>query len=159
MTDELARRLRELDIEHAADLEGYVPFGPTLHERYRESHLLLHVSFTEGLPQVLLEAFAAGLPVVATDVGGIRRAVGEAAPLIPPWDAGAAVRALRRAAESQPLREGLIRAGHGFADPPQPLSPFLHSETEMGAAAQGDLECGNALTDDSSGSRHGRLLR
>jgi glycosyltransferase involved in cell wall biosynthesis len=43
---------------------------------YRSSHFLLHTSWTEGLPKVLIEAFAAVLPVVATDVGGIREAVG-----------------------------------------------------------------------------------
>ena len=66
---------------------GYVPFGEALSALYRASHALLHVSWTEGLPQVLLEAFAAGLPVVATDVGGIGEAVGDAALLVAPGDA------------------------------------------------------------------------
>ena len=72
----LEDRLRELGVADRAELRGYVPYGPKLLDLYRQSHVLLHVSWTEGVPQVLVEAFAAGLPVVATDVGGVATAVG-----------------------------------------------------------------------------------
>ena len=48
------------------DLRGYLPLDGGLLDLYRGADALLHVSWTEGVPQVLLEAFAAGLPVVAT---------------------------------------------------------------------------------------------
>jgi len=111
----LEDRLRELGIAERAELLGYVPFGPRLHALYRDSHALLHVSWTEGLPQVLVEAFAAGLPVVATDVGGVARAVGGAVRLVPAGDAGAAAAELQAIAADQGLREELIRAGHDYA--------------------------------------------
>lgn len=38
--------------------------------------LCVHSSLSEGLPNAVLEAMAAGLPVVATDIPGIREAVG-----------------------------------------------------------------------------------
>ena len=60
------------------------------------------MSWTEGLPQVLFEAFAAGTPVVATAVGGVPEAVGDAALLIPPGDAGR--RRQRAGAASRPTR-------------------------------------------------------
>ena len=111
----LEDRLRELGIAERAELLGYVPFGPRLLALYRDSHALLHVSWTEGLPQVLVEAFAAGLPVVATDVGGVAKAVGEAVRLVPPGDAGAAAAELQAVAADSGLREKLVRAGHDYA--------------------------------------------
>ena len=58
------------DEEHA-ELLGYVSLDGGLRDLYRDSHVFLHVSWTEGVPQVLFESFAAGLPVVATAVGGV----------------------------------------------------------------------------------------
>ena len=80
----LQERVRELGVESAVDLRGYLPHDGGLADAYREAHALAHVTWTEGLPQVLFEAFAARLPVAATDVGGIREAVGDAALLAPP---------------------------------------------------------------------------
>jgi glycosyltransferase involved in cell wall biosynthesis len=111
----LEDRLRELGIAGRAELCGYVPYGPQLLGMYQDSHALLHVSWTEGLPQVLVEAFAAGLPVVATDVGGVAAAVGSAVRLVPPGDAGAAASELQAIATDRSLREGLVRAGHDYA--------------------------------------------
>ncbi len=79
-----------------------------------ESHFLLHISQTEGFPQVLLEAFAAGLPVVATDVGGIGDAVGDAALLVPPQDAEAPVNSLNRISADDAARQRSIEAGFAF---------------------------------------------
>jgi glycosyltransferase involved in cell wall biosynthesis len=107
----LADRLNELQVADRADLLGYVPMGAELVELYRDSHALLHVSWTEGFPQVLIEAFAYGLPVVATAVGGVARGVGDGALLIPPGDPQAAADALQRVAADPDLRERLITAG------------------------------------------------
>jgi glycosyltransferase involved in cell wall biosynthesis len=107
----LRERVAELGVADRCDLLGYVPFGEPLTRQYHDSDLLLHVSWTEGLPQILFEAFAAGLPVVATDVGGIRAAVGEATLLIPPGDAEAAAAALRKLAADDELRTTLAARG------------------------------------------------
>jgi hypothetical protein len=94
-------------------LAGEVPNGPKLWELYRSSHAFLHVSLTEGLPQVLIEAHAAGVPVVATDVGGVRAALGDGARglLVPPRDAAAAAAAIGRLADEPELRQRLVLAG------------------------------------------------
>jgi glycosyltransferase involved in cell wall biosynthesis len=115
LREQLAQRLAELGVARDADLRGYVPHDDGLVEAYRDSDVLLHVSWTEGLPQILFEAFAAGLPVVATDVGGIRAAVGDATELIPPGDADAAVRALKRLQGDPEQRERRMRAGLALA--------------------------------------------
>lgn len=106
---ELSARLRELGVDGRAELLGHVDLDPGLHELYRTSHAFLHVSWTEGLPQVLFEAFAAGLPVVATDVGGVAAAAGDAALLVPPGDPDAAAQALLRLAADPRLRERLAQ--------------------------------------------------
>jgi glycosyltransferase involved in cell wall biosynthesis len=111
LEDELRAQLERLGVSGRADLKGYVRFDRELPALYRESHALLHVSWTEGVPQVLFEAFAAGLPVVATAVGGVAEAAGDAALLIPPGDPEAAAAALRRVATEPELRDRLARAG------------------------------------------------
>ena len=109
----LERRADQLGVADSVELRGYVAQGSDLRELYRSSHAFLHVSRTEGLPQVLAEAAAAGLPIVATDVGGVAGAVGDGARglLVPPDDAGAAADALERLRLDAGLRETLIERG------------------------------------------------
>ncbi len=110
----LEARLAELGLGDRAQLLGYVPFGERLAELYRTSHVLLHVSWTEGMPQVLLEGFAAATPVVATDVGGVGGAVAGAALLVPPGDAAAAAEAVRSVVDDPGLRERLREVAHRY---------------------------------------------
>lgn len=111
LAGELRERLARLGVAERAELLGFVSLDEQLPELYRSSHLLLHCSWTEGMPQVLIEAFAARLPIVATAVGGVAQAAEGAALLIPPGDAGAAAEALRRLAEDERLRAELTEAG------------------------------------------------
>jgi glycosyltransferase involved in cell wall biosynthesis len=111
MEDELRGRLRQLGVEDRAELLGYLPIHGGLMDRYRSVNAFLHVSWTEGMPQVLLEAFAAGTPVVATAVGGVPEAAGDAALLIPPGDPDAAAAALARIAAEPELRRELVTKG------------------------------------------------
>jgi glycosyltransferase involved in cell wall biosynthesis len=68
-------------------------------------------SDNEGTPVSLIEAAAAGLPAVATDVGGVREVVGEeTGALVPPGDAGALAGALLALAGDPRRRQSLGRA-------------------------------------------------
>jgi len=111
LKEDLDTRLRELGVRQHADLVGYIPVEAGLLELYRSSHLLLHCSWTEGVPQVLYEAFAQRLPIVATDVGGVRAAADGAAVLVAAGDAEASTRALETLADDPCLRDRLVEAG------------------------------------------------
>lgn len=67
----LAGDIRYLgEVDHAADL-------------FRAATVALHLSRSEGCPNAILEAMAAGCPVVASDLPGCRFALGEGAHLVP----------------------------------------------------------------------------
>lgn len=107
----LEARLRAHGVAKHAALLGYVPVDDGLRDVYRTSHALLHVSWTEGVPQVLLEAWGLGVPVVATAVGGVPEVARGAALLVPPGDCAAAVAALKRIAGESEVRERIVSEG------------------------------------------------
>lgn len=107
----LEQRLEELGVADRATLHGHVPNDGGLLDLYRNSHVFMHVSLTEGVPAVLLEAFATRLPVVATAVGGVPDLVGDCGLLIPPRNADAAVDALQRLISDPELRDELVGRG------------------------------------------------
>lgn len=85
LRDELAIRIKRHGLERRFILAGFrndvAGFLPHL-------DLVVLPSYTEGLPVVLLEAFAAGVPAVATAVGGTPEVIddGENGYLVPPND-------------------------------------------------------------------------
>ncbi len=77
---------------------------------YAEADLLVLASRAETYGMVVTEALARGLPVVASDVGGVREALGDGGVLVPPGDAGALADALREWLTSASYRESLRSA-------------------------------------------------
>jgi glycosyltransferase involved in cell wall biosynthesis len=75
-----------------------------------QSGLLVLPSLAEGFGLVLIEAMAAGVPVVATDVAGIRDVVRneETGLLARPADATSLAATIRRVVEDEELRSRLI---------------------------------------------------
>jgi glycosyltransferase involved in cell wall biosynthesis len=82
---ELERRISELGLAGRLVMPG---FRTDLDSLIGAADVVVLPSFTEGLPNVALEASAAGVPVVATAVGGTPEAVldGESGFLVPPGD-------------------------------------------------------------------------
>jgi glycosyltransferase involved in cell wall biosynthesis len=111
MRDQLTDRFTELGMADHVALRGHVPLREGLLELYRQSHVFLHVSWTEGFPMVLIEAFASGVPAVATAVGGVPHEVGDAAILIEPGDPVAAADAVSRVVADPELRAALVSEG------------------------------------------------
>jgi glycosyltransferase involved in cell wall biosynthesis len=81
---------------------------------HREHHVTMLLSVREGLPKCLVEAAAAGRPIVATDVPGCREVVrqGREGLLVPPGDIDATAQALVKLAGDQSLRERLGAAAN-----------------------------------------------
>jgi len=111
LAEDFRERIHRLGIADHVEMVGYMPLHGGLLDMYRDAHVFLHVSWTEGVPQVLFEAFGTGLPVVATAVGGVAETVEDDALLVPPGDAQSAVDALRRIASDGSLRKRLIVGG------------------------------------------------
>ena len=108
----------------AAGLERRVAIGgrrtrAELAEQLRAAHVLVAPSVPtsegkrEGIPVVLMEAMASGIPVVASAISGIPELVedGVSGLLVPPRDPRAVADALRRLLDDAPLRRQLGAAG------------------------------------------------
>lgn len=85
-----------------------------MRDYYRQLDLFVLPSVsTEGLPLVVLEASAMGVPVIATDLAGAPEVIddGENGLLVPICDAQALAQAMRRMATDDALRDRLAQAG------------------------------------------------
>ena len=93
----LRARAAALDLADAVTFAGSVPQRDTP-AFYRAADVFALSSDFDNSPNAVLEAMACGLPVVATDVGGVRDFVPERAGgvLVPPGDAPGLARALER---------------------------------------------------------------
>lgn len=73
--DQVEQSLEQLGVRDRARLIGHVDHAAPL---FRAFDLLVLSSRTEGTPIVLLEAMAAGIPIVATAVGGVTDMISQA---------------------------------------------------------------------------------
>jgi type III pantothenate kinase len=103
---------RDLGLEGRIQLHGHVSPREVCSHLQR-ADALLHMSVSEGLPTVVVEAMASGVPPVATDAGGTREAVRDGVDgfLIPIRDSACAARALRALWGDPDLRARMGRAG------------------------------------------------
>ncbi|MEO8076967.1 MAG: glycosyltransferase [Acidobacteriota bacterium] len=106
----LERQVKEHHLEKHVLLTGFRPDVLSLHKAF---DIFVMSSITEGLGTSLLDAMAAGKPVVATAVGGIPEVVvdGETGFLVPPRDHAAMAGAIERLLTDEPLRRRMGEAG------------------------------------------------
>lgn len=73
LLDEVKYTVKRLNMEKNVNVLGFVPPNGTLKKLYRGCDIFVQPSdfYGEGFPRVILEAWASGLPVVATKLGGV----------------------------------------------------------------------------------------
>jgi glycosyltransferase involved in cell wall biosynthesis len=106
--EEYRRRAADLGLAARTHLPGWVD-AATARDLLARAHVLVLPSHAEGSPMAVIEAFAHGVPVVATPVGGIPELVTDGVDglLVPPGDPDALAAALIRLLTDEPLRAGL----------------------------------------------------
>jgi len=107
---QLEELVQSLGLSSRVNFLGYRRDVP---ERIAEVQMFLLISKWEGFPRSILEAMRAGLPVVATDVGGVKESVvdGTTGFVIPPGDKDRLRDCLCKLITSYELRVSMGRAG------------------------------------------------
>ncbi len=93
--EKISAKIREYRLEKNFRLLGFVPDANLPHYYNAADLFVLPSKSGEGMPLVLLEAMACGLPVVATNVGGVPEIINrDCGKIVPPNDAANLAEAL-----------------------------------------------------------------
>lgn len=114
--DGVRQRAQELGIESHIELLGWVTQEAKT-DALRHATIYVLPSYHEGLPMSVLEAMAAGLPVVSTPIGGIPEAVehGVEGLLVEPGSVPELAHSLRQLLDDRGLRERMGQAAYDKA--------------------------------------------
>lgn len=114
LKEELLSELRELELVDAVSLVGYIEnVAPLL----ASSDVFVLSSNYEGLPISALEAMASGLPIISTDVGGMRDLISGNGILVPKEDCHALSGAMVRLAQDHELRLAMGQCSERLVQP------------------------------------------
>ncbi len=69
--ENLSKLVQRYNLQDQVHFKGYIPAGELLWECYIQADIFILPSLSEAQGKVLIEAMAAGLPIIATRVGGI----------------------------------------------------------------------------------------
>lgn len=126
----VASELRRRNLSSKVELLGARRDVPDL---LASSDVFVLSSRSEGLPMSILEAMAARLPVVATDVGGVAEAVsdGQTGLLVPAGDPYAMAEALERLLRDSELRQRFGANGRKRAEKRFDVTRFRSAHVEL----------------------------
>jgi len=118
-------RLKELQLENVCELLGTV-VGERKVQLLSDADLFVLPSHNEGLPIAILEALAAGLPIVSTPVGGIPGAIhdGYNGFLVSPGDVNSLTEKIAILAKDVNLREIMGKRSREIAEHEYDVIPY-----------------------------------
>ncbi|WP_120716546.1 glycosyltransferase family 4 protein [Tsuneonella amylolytica] len=110
--DDVEMAIREAGLPDAIRLLGAMPEARTL-ETIAGADIMVLPSFMEGLPVVVMEAMAIGVPVIASRVAGIPELIEDEVTglTVTPTDDSALASAIERLAADEDLRRKIVAAG------------------------------------------------
>jgi glycosyltransferase involved in cell wall biosynthesis len=116
-TAELKNQVRRRGLDRKVQFMGEVPQAE-LASLMRRACMFVLPTYSEGLPRVVLEAMAIGLPVVSSPIGGIPEIVkdGETGFLVPPGDEAMLAERLRWILRHSEEASEMGRRAHAFAE-------------------------------------------
>jgi len=109
---EIKQRVREMGLESQVTFTGYQS-PEKVGEYLAKTDVFVLPSFAEGVPVVLMEAMAAGVPVVATRVAGVTELVDHETSglVVPPGDCKSLSEAIDRLLDDGAMRQRMAEAG------------------------------------------------
>lgn len=130
MRPRVEQRVRDLGLERHVTLTGVVTDVAPLYSAF---DLYVQASNSEALPNVLLEASAAALPIVATAAGGSGEVVhdGQTGLLVPIEDLDALTAAMGRAIEDADLRRRLGAAARQLVEREYGMERFIREYADL----------------------------
>jgi glycosyltransferase involved in cell wall biosynthesis len=136
--ESLTRLVRDRGLDDAIRLPGVVG-QEEIRDYYRQADIFVLPSFAEGVPGVLMEAMAMGLPVVTTRIAGIQELVedGYSGFVVPPGRVDVLVDAVQRLASNPELRREMGERGRAKVIAEYSIEPSAAGMHEMFAAVIG----------------------
>lgn len=113
LEDKLKKYVANHNLDHVVDFTGYIPPSKGLFEYFKNADLFVLPTLYEGTPRVVTEALALGLPVIATNIGGIPDIVihNENGLLISPGNVDDIVNSVLKLSKEPELRQKMIKHG------------------------------------------------
>lgn len=113
----LVKLIREKGMERTVHMAGEVE-SEQMNKWMQASDMFVLASHTEGMPNVVMEAMACGLPVVATAIGGMPEAIGDCdgAILVPPENITELEKAILKVINNSQLRVHMKVAARNRAE-------------------------------------------
>ncbi len=108
--DAVKDAIRSLNLSNSVEIRSSAS-DDELRELYCRAHLLLYASLYEGFGFPLLEAMAAGIPIVTSNNSSMTEIAGEAALFVDPKEPELIAGAIERLLDDSTLTNGLIEAG------------------------------------------------